>query len=50
MTIWYRDNPPAPVEIPQEPASLKEPFVVIYFEDEVTIPLIKQMKTLLEQK
>ncbi len=50
MTIWYRDNPPAPVEIPQEPASLKEPFVVLYFEDETTTPLIEQFKIILEQK
>ncbi len=48
FTIRYLETPPQPVALPEPPQTVKDPFIVVYFEDETTSALIEQFKTFLE--
>jgi hypothetical protein len=48
VTIRYLETPPQPVALPEPTQTLKDPFIVVYFEDETTNVLIEQFKTFLE--
>lgn len=47
LTVRYIDTPPAPEPVEPPPATLDEPFVVVYFEDATTIALINAWKAYL---
>jgi hypothetical protein len=48
ITIRYLETPPQPVALPEPITTLNNPFIVVYFEDEITISLIEQFKWYIE--
>lgn len=47
ITIRYLETPPLPVALPEPDTNLNEPFIVVYFEDEITKALIEQFQSYL---
>lgn len=48
ITIRYLETPPAPVALPEPSVTLDDPFIVVYFEDEMTNNLIEQFQWYIE--
>ncbi len=48
ITVWYLDTPPAPEPVEPPPATLDEPFVIVYFEDPISNALITAWKQYLQ--